>query len=259
MNISGTLNVFRLLREPTLCLPQHTVSTFNHLPIPLSKAFPRKDGANGQKEADIRAVVLDKDNCFAVPHTNEIHKPYEDHFQRLRRAYPGTKLLIVSNTAGTSSDKDHAEAAILEANTGIKVLRHSTKKPGCKEEVMAYFTAHPESGVTKPEQIAVVGDRLSTDIMMANLMGSYGVWVRDGGQRLYWVPISNPAFAILRSLSTVMALYLVGIVIFNLEVLLVFPLIVKQRAYSYIYRELATPMIGPVFMTQMKQFGILMI
>jgi phosphatidylglycerophosphatase GEP4 len=25
-----------------------------------------------------------------------------------------------------------------------------------------------------------VGDRLSTDIMMANMMGSYGVWVRDG-------------------------------------------------------------------------------
>jgi len=77
MNISGTLNLFRLLREPTLCLPQHTVSTFNHLPIPLSKAFPRKNGADGQKEADIQAVVLDKDNCFAVPHTNEIYKPYE--------------------------------------------------------------------------------------------------------------------------------------------------------------------------------------
>jgi phosphatidylglycerophosphatase GEP4 len=86
----------------------------------------------------------------------------------------------VSNTAGTDSDKDQAGAAILEANTGIKVLRHSTKKPGCKEEVMAYFKAHPDSGVTRPDQIAVVGDRLSTDIMMANMMGSYGVWVRDG-------------------------------------------------------------------------------
>ncbi|KAF1944740.1 HAD-superfamily phosphatase [Clathrospora elynae] len=179
MNISGTLNIFRLLREPTLCLPQHTVSTFNHLPIPLSKALPRKDGTE-QKEADIQAVVLDKDNCFAVPHTNEIHKPYQDHFQRLRHAYPGTKLLIVSNTAGTDSDKNQKEAALLEANTGIKVLRHSTKKPGCKEEVMAYFKAHPDSGVTRPDQIAVVGDRLSTDIMMANMMGSYGVWVRDG-------------------------------------------------------------------------------
>ena len=47
---------------------------------------------------------------------------------------------------------------------------------------MAYFAQHPESGVTRPEQIAVVGDRLSTDVMMANLMGSYGVWVRDGVQ-----------------------------------------------------------------------------
>jgi hypothetical protein len=76
MNISGTLNVFRLLRDPTLCLPQQTVSTFNHLPIPLSKAFPRKDGAKSEKEVDIQAVVLDKDNCFAVPHTDEIHPPY---------------------------------------------------------------------------------------------------------------------------------------------------------------------------------------
>jgi phosphatidylglycerophosphatase GEP4 len=86
----------------------------------------------------------------------------------------------VSNTAGTNSDKEQKQAALLEANTGIKVLRHSTKKPGCKDEVMAYFKAHPEAGVTRPDQIAVVGDRLSTDIMMANMMGSYGLWVRDG-------------------------------------------------------------------------------
>ncbi len=86
----------------------------------------------------------------------------------------------MSNTAGTDSDVNQKEAAILEGSTGVKVLQHSTKKPGCKEEVMAYFKAHPESGVTRPDQIAVVGDRLFTDIMMANMMGSYGVWVRDG-------------------------------------------------------------------------------
>lgn len=74
MNISGTLNIFRLLRDPTLCLPQHTIPTFNQLPIPLSKAFPRKQG---EKEVDIRAVILDKDNCFAAPHTDEIYEPYQ--------------------------------------------------------------------------------------------------------------------------------------------------------------------------------------
>lgn len=77
MNISGTLNIFRLLRDPTLCLPQHTVSTFNHLPIPLSKAFPKKTGRDGEKEVDIQAVVLDKDNCFAIPHTDEVYEPYK--------------------------------------------------------------------------------------------------------------------------------------------------------------------------------------
>lgn len=76
MNISGTLNVFRLLRDPSLCLPQHTISTFNHLPIPISKAFPRRITKDGEKEVEIQAVILDKDNCFAVPHTNEIHEPY---------------------------------------------------------------------------------------------------------------------------------------------------------------------------------------
>ncbi|KAF2653842.1 HAD-superfamily phosphatase [Lophiostoma macrostomum CBS 122681] len=181
MNISGTLNVFRLIRDPTLCLPQHTVPTFNHLPIPLSKAFSKRDD---RKNVDIRAVVLDKDNCFAIPHTNEVHKPYDERFQELRKAYPGSKLLIVSNTAGTDSDKNQAEAAILEKNTGVKVLQHSTKKPGCKAEVMDYFRRHPDAEVTSPSQIAVVGDRLFTDVMMANLMGSYGFWFARMEDRL---------------------------------------------------------------------------
>ncbi|KAF2276381.1 HAD-superfamily phosphatase [Westerdykella ornata] len=173
MNLSGTLNVFRLVRDPALCLPQHTVSTFNHLPIPLSKAFSKKDG---EKDVDIKAVVLDKDNCFAIPHTNEVYGPYQEKFQELRNAYPGSKLLIVSNTAGTASDKHQAEAALLEKTTGVKVLRHSTKKPGCKAEVMEYFRRNPDSEVTSPSQVAIVGDRLFTDVMMANLMGSYGFW-----------------------------------------------------------------------------------
>ena len=73
MNFSATLNVFRLIRDPALCIPHATIPTFNHLPIPLSKAFLfRKKG----HEPDIRAVVLDKDNCFAKPKDNVIHQPY---------------------------------------------------------------------------------------------------------------------------------------------------------------------------------------
>ena len=60
------------------------------------------------------------------------------------------------------------------------MLPHSEKKPGCGAEVMEYFRSHPETGVTSPSQVAIVGDRLTTDIMMANMMGSWGFWVKDG-------------------------------------------------------------------------------
>lgn len=62
----------------------------------------------------------------------------------------------------------------------MTVLRHSTKKPGCGAEVLSYFRNLPDSRVTKPSQIAIVGDRLFTDVMMANMMGSWSVWVKDG-------------------------------------------------------------------------------
>lgn len=70
LNISATLNLFRLLANPELCLPHATVSTFNDLPVPLNRAF----GKYGK--VDIRAVVLDKDDCFARPNENEVYKPY---------------------------------------------------------------------------------------------------------------------------------------------------------------------------------------
>lgn len=76
-NVSATLNIFRLIARPTLCLPHATISTFDQLPIPLNQAFGKT--TNG-RDADIRAVVLDKDNCFAYPNKNEVHKPYEVGF-----------------------------------------------------------------------------------------------------------------------------------------------------------------------------------
>lgn len=177
MNVSATVNVLRLFANPSLCLPHHTIATFDQLPIPLSNAFTSK---HGEKKPDIRAVVLDKDNCFAIPKQNSVHKPYQSKFEELRRAYPGSRLLIVSNSSGTGSDPGYAEADLLEQNTGVKVLRHNTKKPGCHAEIMEYFRSQPETGVTKESQVAIVGDRLFTDVLMANMMGSYGLWIQDG-------------------------------------------------------------------------------
>ena len=177
LNLSGSLNILRLFANPALCLPHHTVSSFDKIPLPLSEAFRT---AKGDKNPDIRAVVLDKDNCFAIPHENEIFPSNKAKFDELRQAYPGSKLLIVSNSSGTGADPGFKDAELLEKNTGVTVLRHSTKKPGCHGEIMDYFRSKPDSQVTRPEQVAIVGDRLFTDMMMANMMGAHSVWVRDG-------------------------------------------------------------------------------
>ncbi|KAK7745186.1 hypothetical protein SLS62_009899 [Diatrype stigma] len=176
LNLSGFLNVFRLIAKPSLCLPHATVSTFNDLPSPIEKAFERSS-----RKSVIKAVILDKDDCFAYPDTNEIHPPYLERFRQLQKEYPGNKLLIVSNTAGaTSYDRDGQLKAQLESETGALVLSHRVKKPGCKDEIMAYFRDHPETGVTDPSQLVIIGDRLATDMMMANMMGSWGLWIKDG-------------------------------------------------------------------------------
>ncbi|KAF3930539.1 hypothetical protein ABW19_dt0202509 [Dactylella cylindrospora] len=170
-NISATFNALRVLYDPALCLPHMAVPTFAQLPIPLK--FP------GQK-SDIRAVILDKDNCISENNALEVYGPYKEKFEELKKAYPGNRLLIVSNSSGTPDDKDGKEATILSKNLSVPVLRHNVKKPGCLDEILTHLRSCTDVQLESPSQIAIVGDRLFTDVMMANMMGAWGVWVRDG-------------------------------------------------------------------------------
>lgn len=74
MNVPAILGVFKVLRSPRILLPHCTVQTFDQLPVPLSNAFGNYQ--HGDKRVDIRAIVLDKDNCFAVPKTDVVAPEY---------------------------------------------------------------------------------------------------------------------------------------------------------------------------------------
>jgi len=54
------------------------------------------------------------------------------------------------------------------------------KKPGCYEEVVRYFLDQNPPKISHASQIAVIGDRLFMDIMLANLMGSWAIWLQTG-------------------------------------------------------------------------------
>lgn len=72
LNLSASLNVFKLLANPSLCLPHATISTFNDLPTPIEKAF---DGT--RDKPIVKAVVLDKDDCFAYPESSTVFESYK--------------------------------------------------------------------------------------------------------------------------------------------------------------------------------------
>lgn len=68
-NVSATLNVSRLLYNPSLCLPHSIIKSFDQLSIPIS--IPNNS------TSQIKGVVLDKDNCFAKDHDDKVWPAYQ--------------------------------------------------------------------------------------------------------------------------------------------------------------------------------------
>ncbi|KAL3232570.1 hypothetical protein RNJ44_04486 [Nakaseomyces bracarensis] len=163
MNLNATFNAFRAVYNHNLCIPRLRIANFNQLPVPIHPS--------------IKAVVVDKDNCISLQDDDKVWPAYKEKWEELKKCYPD-RVLIVSNSAGSSDDAGYEQARELEKNTGVAVLRHKLKKPGCRDEIMEYFLSRKI--VEAPHEIAVVGDRLFTDVLMANLMGAYGVWIQDG-------------------------------------------------------------------------------
>jgi phosphatidylglycerophosphatase GEP4 len=80
MNLSGTINTFRILYAPKLARPHVVLSQFSDLTFPVSRCIvanvKRLHGID-VPEPDIRAVVIDKDNCIAKPHSLEVWPAYK--------------------------------------------------------------------------------------------------------------------------------------------------------------------------------------
>lgn len=121
-----------------------------------------------------KVVVLDKDNCFAKPHQLEVWPAFRPRWDALVKDY---KVYVLSNTAGDfEHDPDGKLADELEKTLQVPVIRHKEKKPMCYQALKDQFASE---GV-KPNEVYVVGDRLVTDVLLANLMGAKSCWIRPG-------------------------------------------------------------------------------
>ncbi|KAK5939333.1 hypothetical protein PMZ80_008637 [Knufia obscura] len=170
------------IHDPASLLPHATIPNLVWLPIPVSSGLPTLPSG---KKPTIRALVLDKDNTLCPPETSKLHPAYLAKLEKLKASpefsHNHASILIVSNTAGSSPKPEHEEEAKhLEDELGIPVLRQQPdrKKPLCGPDVLAFFKEH---GVTdNPAEIAFVGDRLATDMLVAREVGSWSYWCKEG-------------------------------------------------------------------------------
>ncbi|EGD96444.1 hypothetical protein TESG_03887 [Trichophyton tonsurans CBS 112818] len=198
-NFAGfSLTVSTLMRNPSLLIPHLTISTFLQLPEDLSyhlidSVAPEAAGA---RPPTIRALVIDKDNTLTLPHKTTFPTEYYEKLKKLRTSESSPfnmhtnpdGILIVSNTAGSDprSKRYEKDARKLEEYLemlNIKVFRSpagasAVKKPLSYAAVLEYLKRN--GVVDRADEVAVVGDRVGTDVLMASLMGSWSIWTRDG-------------------------------------------------------------------------------
>lgn len=169
-----------VLQKPDHLLPHLTVPNFLNLPLPLGAAIGQ---AYNIPAPTIRAVVLDKDNTICPPDSLAIHPSHAFKLAKLREEFKDPNaILIVSNTAGSTPAPEHDRMAReFERDTGgIPVLRQTEglKKPYAGKQILEWFR---ERGVVeRADEIVIVGDRLATDVAMANDMGAWSVWCKEG-------------------------------------------------------------------------------
>jgi len=151
INLAAIFYSLVLPLRKNLAVPHFSVSD-------LSKVDP-----DAIYDAGFRGLVFDKDNTLTVPYGREIHRRIAKTVARFQKIY-GTKMVIMSNSAGTHDDKDYSDAEMIEADLGIPVIKHLWKKPGGIRAVTDYFGC-------SPKDLVMFGDRILTDIVFGNRYG----------------------------------------------------------------------------------------
>ncbi|KAI6119038.1 HAD phosphatase [Pisolithus croceorrhizus] len=158
LNIPGILAPFQLLWNPRIILPHVIVTDIRQLDFP------------ALLKAGYRGAVFDKDNCLTIPYKDTLVPELQDSWRECREAFGECNVLIVSNSAGTRDDPGGIQAESVSHHLSVPVLYHGSPKPAyrCISAIRAYFSSLPNP--IQDHELVVVGDRVFTDVVMANRM-----------------------------------------------------------------------------------------
>lgn len=179
LNLAGILGSLECLIKPRLLIPTLHVRDIRCLDWKQLK----RQGFSG--------VVIDKDNCITKPYHDALVPDLRAAWQSCLATFGHSRVLIVSNSAGTSDDPALIQAESVARYLQAPVLVHDNKKPSRKvaraiEEFFSsgqgrtaaifpsdqYNLEHPScpesQTYSSPLKLVVIGDRLTTDIVLAS-------------------------------------------------------------------------------------------
>ena len=151
-----------LIRRPGLLVPHVAVRNVDELNYDALRA------------AGVASIIFDKDNTLTAPYVDTAHIDVADSIKRAKDAFGEDNCIVLSNSAGSGDDAPEYNAAkACEAALGLRVARHpDAQKPQCLVDVVASLKSSDVNSV------AVVGDRLATDVLAANQCGALSVHTR---------------------------------------------------------------------------------
>lgn len=194
INLPALKKLGSLLRRPSLIIPNIRVKNLKDLDLA------------SLKSKGIKYLVFDKDNTLTLTFKDELHDKVKGSIKEALEHFPGN-VAILSNSVGSSDDFGYKAAIETEKKIGIPVIRHKIKKPACMKEVRDHFEKRArkanefkvvdlsdpltttairskqveecgDEGVTvHPSEICMIGDRVLTDCVFANLNGMVSVLV----------------------------------------------------------------------------------
>jgi phosphatidylglycerophosphatase GEP4 len=129
-----------------------------------------------KEEHGIRCVVFDKDQTLSLTYVDSLHSTAVRAVESSKLEFGPSGVAILSNSVGSSDDEGYQSAAETEEKMQLAVIRHARKKPDCLDEVLTHFASRLGTNI-KAHEIAVVGDRVLTDVLFANLNGMLSVLV----------------------------------------------------------------------------------
>ncbi|CAB4382646.1 unnamed protein product [Rhizophagus irregularis] len=151
---------YKIIRKTHLCIPHLIVNDIRNINF------------YELKNLGINALAFDKDNTLTTPYSDEIYPPFKSAWEESKKIFGNENLIIVSNSSGTGDDPGFIQAEAIEKSLGVYVLRHMSKKPSCGQELLSHFAAY------NPHTIAIIGDRVFTDVLFGNLNGMFTVFTR---------------------------------------------------------------------------------